>query len=131
MGRKNTAVRRANARGRLNRRQRGEGRAPKKTDIPRVQVEDLVMPDGNCTFQSPRRPKARFATESKAAAALSQAQRQRARMGSNRVEKRYYACPEGGCGGFHLTSREEFDMNIWKQRRALHEERDLNIPQEG
>lgn len=76
---------------------------------PRIPVEDLVMPDGQCGFQSKRRPKARFATEEKAAKALLQAQQQRARVGSGHVEKRYYACPEGGCGGFHLTSRTEYE----------------------
>ena len=126
MPRKNDRVRRSNARGRLNRRVKGEPRIPQKNhDIPRIDVSEMVMPDGSCTFQSPRKPKARFATKEKAAAALKQAQQQRARLGQTHVEKRFYRCPEGGCGGFHLTSREAFDMDIWKARRALHEQRDL------
>lgn len=129
MGRKNSRVRQQNAKGRLPRRERGQSGLPKQvTDIavPRVKVEDLIMPDGQCTFQSPRKPKARFDTEDKARRALKQAQQQRRRTGSTRVEKRYYPCPEGGCGGYHLTSREEFDEKIWKQRRELHERRDLS-----
>lgn len=122
MGRKNRNVQRS--KGRFDRRQKGEPKMPQKhLEIPRLRVEDLILPDGQCTFQSPRRPKARFATEEKAEKALRQAQYQRARTGSSRVEKRYYACPEGGCGGYHLTSRDEFDMRIWKQRRQQHERR--------
>lgn len=125
MSRKNGAVRRKNQR--LNRRAKGEGRQPKALEIPRIQVEDLVLPDGQCKFQSPRRPKARFATKAKAAKALEQAIQQRRRTGSLHVEKRYYKCPEGGCGGYHLTSRSEFDEKIWRERRALHEQRDLKM----
>ena len=83
-------------------------------DIPKMPrhkynhpTENLVVPDGQCSFKS-RRPKARFATEEKAAQALKQAQKKREAVGSGNVEKRYYACPEGGCGGYHLTSREEY-----------------------
>ncbi len=79
------------------------------------------MPDGQCSFQG--KPKARFATKEKAAAALKQAQQQRARVGSTHVEKRYFACPEGGCGGFHLTSRESFDDSIRVLRQKQYEER--------
>lgn len=120
MGRKNSSARRKNRR--LDRRPKGE-RRDKRVEIPRVRVDDLVLPDGQCRFQSPRRPKASFATEAKAAKALAQAQAQRRRMGSAHVEKRYYPCPEGGCGGFHLTSREAFDEKIWRERRKQHEER--------
>lgn len=115
MGRKNSQVRRANAQGRLARRQKGEGRINKQADQRRIRVEEMVLPDGQCEFQS-KRPKARFATEARAAKALAQAQRQRARIGSGHVEKRYYACPEGGCGGYHLTSRETFDVKPWQDK---------------
>lgn len=104
MGRKNSAP---GKKRRLDRRVKGEVRV-RDTRIERVPVTKLIIPDGNCTFPNPRRPKARFATEEKARAALEQAQSQRARAHSRYVEKRYYACPEGGCGGFHLTSREEY-----------------------
>lgn len=121
MGRKNSKVRKANDRGR--RARAAQAMLPKVKEQPRIRVEDLVMPDGQCQFQSPRRPKARFATKEKAEKALKQAQLQRARVGSAHVEKRVYACPEGGCGGYHLTSREQFDERIWKQRRELHEQK--------
>lgn len=123
MGRKNNAVRRSNSAGR-RRREKGEAPLPQVRHIARVDITDLVLPDGQCKFQSPRKPKARFATPEKAAKALKQAQENRARMGTGHVEKRYYPCPEGGCGGYHLSSREEFDMEIWRQRRALHEKKE-------
>lgn len=131
MGRKNNAVRRANGRGRLNRRKKGESRIPTPAPQSRMKVEDIVLPDGQCRFQTPRRPKARFATKEKAAKALAQAQAIRARTGSAHVEKRYYKCPEGGCGGYHLTSREQFDEKIWKTRREQAEARGFHpTPQE-
>lgn len=92
---------------RKDRRIKGEPRAPKAPRYARVEVEDIVMPDGRCDF-GVKRPKARFSTEAKAAKALEQAKRQRARNGTGHAEKRYYACPEGGCGGYHLTSREAY-----------------------
>lgn len=108
MARKNKNVRQ-----RRSRRQYADTILPARTkhnEIPRVSVEDLIMPDGHCTsFQHPsRKPKASFATEEKAKKALRQAQLQRQRQGSTYMEKRYYACPAGGCGGYHLTSREEY-----------------------
>lgn len=121
MGRKNSSARRRNIKGRMDRRQKGVPRLAKATDIPRISLDELVLPDGQCRFQSPRKPKARFATKEKAAKALEQARKTRARTGSGRVEKRYYPCPEGGCGGYHLTSREEFDEKIWRERRKLNE----------
>lgn len=127
MGRKNDRVRAANSRGRMNRGRKGEAPTPQVKALPRVPIDELVLPDGQCRFQSPRRPKARFATEEKAKKALKQAQANRARMGTGHVEKRYYACPEGGCGGFHLTSRETFDEGVWKRRREQHEKRDLGL----
>lgn len=121
MSRKNSSARRKNTR--LDRRQKGEIRQPKALEIPRVKAEDIILPDGQCFFQSPGKGKARFSTEARAAKALRQAQVQRRRTGATRVEKRYYACPDGGCGGFHLTSREAFDEDIWRQRRAIHEQK--------
>lgn len=118
MGRSNKAARRRNSKGRLDRRQKGAPRMPKRKLVERVAPEELVLPDGQCTFRNPRKPKARFATEEKAAKALRQAQQQRARSGSAYVEKRYYACPEGGCGGYHLTSRESYDERAWRTREA-------------
>lgn len=119
MGRKNSNVRRSNDKGRLARRQRGELHLPKPHhQQPRLRLEELVLPDGQCRFMNPRRPKARFDTKAKAEKALVQAQQQRARSGSLHVEKRVYPCPEGGCGGWHLTSREAFDENIRKTRMS-------------
>lgn len=66
-----------------------------------------MIPDGTCHFIR-RSPKAMFATKEKAEKALRQAQLNRQRIGSGRMEKRFYKCPEGGCGGYHLTSREEY-----------------------
>lgn len=117
MGRKNNAARQRNAKGRLNRREKGAARRPSEHAKvpPRIPVNELVMPDGRCT-RNPRRPKDIFRTEEKAQRALEQAQRTRARMGSGHVEKRYYECEvaEGGCGGYHLTSREAYDP-AWKR----------------
>lgn len=108
MGRSNNAARQRNAKGRLNRREKG---APRMlTSIERVRPEAMIIPAGRC-LRNPNKPLARFATEEDAAEALRQAKLQRARMGSNYVEKRYYQCPddERGCGGYHLTSRESYD----------------------
>ena len=116
MGRSNAAARQRNARGRLNRRQKGEARLPDaRTKAPRVELRDLVMPDGRC-MRNPRRPKDIFLTEEKAQRALEQAQRTRIRMGSGHMEKRFYRCEvaDGGCGGHHLTSRESYDP-AWKR----------------
>jgi hypothetical protein len=120
MGRKNDNVRRKNVKGRMDRRERGASPFQPVKQQPRVPLEELVLPDGMCMFQTKRRPKARFATEEKAQKALRQAQQQRARTGSAHVEKRYYQCPEGGCGGFHLTSREAYDEG---QRKRLYQQR--------
>lgn len=122
MGRKNTNVRRKNIKGRMDRRERGQTIRPVKQQ-PRVQLEDLVLPDGMCSFQTKRRPKARFATPEKAQKALIQAQQQRARVGSAHVEKRYYPCPPGGCGGFHLTSRDEYDEGQRERLFKMRQER--------
>lgn len=117
MPRKNNSARRRNQGGFRNRRQKGQPRVP-DPKIPRVKVEDLVLPDGQCNFPNPRKKKAFFATAEKAARALRQAQHQRARTGSRHVEKRFYKCPEGGCGGYHLTSRETFDESTWNAAKS-------------
>lgn len=106
MGRKNANVGRKNAR--RDRREKGVPRM-KVTEQPRVRVEELVLPDGQCLV-NPRRPKARFETKDKAEKALAQAQRERARRGSTHVEKRVYRCLKGGCDGWHLTSRESYQQ---------------------
>lgn len=114
MGRSNKAARAKN--NRMNRRPKGEPRGlPPRPNIPRIPVSDLILPDGRCT-RNPRRPKDMFATREKAQKALDQAQHARARMGSGHVERRFYLCEksEGGCGGYHLTSRESYD-NTWKR----------------
>jgi len=114
MGRSNKAARQRNARGRLDRREKGASRSLGNRSIQRLDVSDMVIPDGTC-LRNPARPRAMFRTEASAKVALEQAQRMRARMGSGHVEKRYYACPEDrGCGGYHLTSRETYDENAWR-----------------
>jgi len=82
-----------------------------------VPLEEMVLPDGICKFVAKRKPKVRFSTEEKALQALAQAQRKRAATGSLHVEKSIFPCPEGGCGGWHLSSREEFDRELWQGRR--------------
>lgn len=120
MGRSNQAARQRNSRGRLNRREKGASRLPstRDTHIPRVDLSQLVMPDGRC-MRNPRRPKDIFMSEENAERALRQAQQTRLRMGATHMEKRYYLCKtsEGGCGGHHLTSREEYDP-AWKRGRT-------------
>ena len=81
----------------------------------------MVLPDGRCNFMNPARPKARFATKEKADKALVQAQKKRQFSGSGHVEKRVYRCPEGGCEGWHLTSREVFDENLRKRRQEIYD----------
>jgi hypothetical protein len=116
VGRSNQAARQRNRR--LDRRVKGESRRSLNPAIPRVDAAALIIPDGSCT-RNPRRMKAKFNTEEKAAAALRQAQQQRIRRGSGHMERRYYLCheSEGGCGGYHLTSREEYDP-AWKRGQA-------------
>ena len=65
------------------------------------------MPKGKCYFRS-RYGKLIF-TEAEAGKALRQAQANRERHGSGHREERTYACPEGGCGGWHLTSRKTYE----------------------
>ena len=75
---------------------------------PRPPIEDIVVPRGRC-FRNSRKGKLRF-SEADAPKALKQAQANRARTGSAHCEERYYECKisEGGCGDFHLTSRQEY-----------------------
>lgn len=116
MPRRNDRVRSKNIKGRNPRRQRGEAPLPKpKTPTTRIALEDIVMPDGQCHLNK-RKPKAMFATKEKAERALRQAQAKRAYTGSGHVEKRVYRCPPEGCGGWHLSSREQFDEHIRKVR---------------
>jgi hypothetical protein len=56
--------------------------------------------DGQCLTG-----KLRFGTDTAAERALRNAQSARARMGSPKVERRYYPC--GFCHGFHLTSQPD------------------------
>lgn len=76
------------------------------TPLP-VSIEKMVLPTGRCYFRS-KGGKLIFKTEAEAAAALRQANAKRRVQSNGHVECRFYACPEGGCGGFHLTSRAEF-----------------------
>lgn len=72
-------------------------------------ISKMVLPTGRCFFRS-RRGKLIFRTEADAQSALRQAKDKRVHQPANgHVECRYYACPDGGCGGFHLTSREEYE----------------------
>ena len=116
MPRSNKAARSKNRR--LDRRPKGERRQQSTQRPPRVDLTDLVMPDGRC-MRNPRRPKDIFYSVEKAQKALEQAQRTRIRMGSGHMEKRFYLCKEseGGCGGHHLTSRESYDPT-WKRGNA-------------
>jgi hypothetical protein len=84
-----------------------------------IPLEEIILPDGRCDFVSKRKPKVRFSDEAKARGALAQAQRKRRESGSTHVEKSVFPCPEGGCGGWHLSSREEFDRELWQGRREL------------
>ena len=114
MGRKNDRVR-----SRRTRREFRQGAGVRNPDlgVPRPPVERSIIPDGRCPG---RRPKARFATQEKAEAALRQAQQNRTRIGSPWVEKRVYPCPLPECGGWHLSSREAFDEG---QATRLHNQR--------
>ena len=119
MGRKNSRVGRSNDRGRRNRDKLQNLGVPRGGRVV-TPIEDMVLPDGRCDFVSRRKPKVRFATKDKAERALRQAQLKRANTGNPRVEKRIYPCPEGGCGGWHLSAREEFDEEFWEDRKAFY-----------
>lgn len=112
MGRSNKAVVRKNNSMRRRRPRGDEDYVIPKFDktVQRVELRDLVIPDGKC-YRNPRRPKDVFIQKANAEKALEQAQRQRRRMGSAYVEKRFYECNFGGVAHYHLTSRETFDEN--------------------
>lgn len=78
-----------------------------RASSPPMALDKMVLPKGKCFYRS-KGGKLTFATEADAREALKQAQRKR-RPANGHVECRYYECPEGGCGGFHLTSRESFE----------------------
>lgn len=73
---------------------------------PRVPIEQMVVPVGKCYFRS-RHGKLRF-TEAEIEKVLRQVRLDRESKGIAHAEQRYYPCPEGGCGDFHLTSRTEY-----------------------
>lgn len=108
MARKNKNVGRSNDRGRRARNAAKERGISGNMAFARPDVETMITPDGRCFLQS-RRGKDIFLTEEKAERALKQAQAMRRRSGTGHMEKRYYPCPEGGCGGYHLTSRETYE----------------------
>lgn len=74
---------------------------------PPPPLSTMVVPKGKC-FHRSRHGKLIFTAET-ADKALKQAQAARERRGSGHVEQRAYACPEGGCGGWHLTSRKHYE----------------------
>lgn len=76
--------------------------------LPTQPIEKMVLPTGRCHFRS-RYGKLIFKTEKLAQAALEQAKTKRKYQANGHVESRYYACPPGGCGGFHLTSRDNYE----------------------
>jgi hypothetical protein len=102
MGRKNAANRRPQARRRVD----GSAGGRRAGWTPPPPVEQLIVPKGRCYFRS-RKGKLIF-TETEAARALRQAQQARASRGQTYTESRSYACPDGGCGGWHLTSRQTY-----------------------
>lgn len=87
-----------------------------------MSLDYMVVPDGKCVL---RRSKDRYDTEAKALKALKQVRAKRRFQPESRVEKRVYECPSKECGGWHLSSRSEFDE---QQARLLFEQRN---PQEG
>lgn len=100
MGRKNHRGGRPQARRRFD----GSAAKPRAVLPP---VETLVVPKGKCYFRS-RNGKLIFATEIDAQKALRQARHKRRLQGTAHQEERFYPCPEGGCGGYHLTSRTHY-----------------------
>lgn len=99
MGRKNHR----NSRPQARRKADGTKGQPRPPAPP---IEKLVVPKGRCYFRS-RHGKLVFNRE-EAETALRQAQASRARRGTGHKESRIYECPEGGCGGWHLTSRTQY-----------------------
>ncbi len=103
--------------GRRNNRAQGRGRpqaqrnpwaglpAPIRRDVESMPVLPI---SGRCPGPKHR---LRYATERIALEALVQVRRDRKRKGHPEasIEKRAYECEIGGCGGWHLTSRETFE----------------------
>lgn len=80
---------------------------PKRSpNMQRVPIEEMVVPVGKCYFRS-RYGKLRF-TKDEVAKALRQAKHNREVSGNTYSEERYYECPPGGCGAYHLTSRTAY-----------------------
>lgn len=75
---------------------------------PPAPVEKMILPTGRCYFRS-KAGKLIFKTEKLAQQALRQAKNKRKYQANGHVECRYYPCPPGGCGGYHLTSRETYE----------------------
>lgn len=119
MSRKNRNVRRSNDKGRRA-RQKLAGLPKEPVRVSRRLEGDFIIPDGRCNWKNPARPKLRFATEEKANQALRAAQKRRAALRSGHTEKRVYKCPEGGCGGWHLSAREQFDESLAKTREEIY-----------
>lgn len=88
-----------------------------------VILDHIVVPDGKCTL---RRSKDRYETETKALRALKQVRAKRRFQPESRTEKRVYECPAEECGGWHLSSRSEFDERqatlLFEQRNPQEEE---------
>lgn len=104
MPRRNKTTRRPQARRKAD-GTHGSSRAPAPD------ITQMVVPKGRCHFRT-RNPKGKLIfTEAEAERALKQAQASRARRGSAYAEERTYACPEGGCGGWHLTSRSTYQQH--------------------
>lgn len=101
MGRKNNRSGR-----RPQARRRPDGLAPRR-GTPPPPIDRVVIPAGRC-FHKNRKGKLIFVTEEKAYEALRQAKAAKIRQGSGHVPQRVYPCPEGGCGGFHLSSRTQW-----------------------
>jgi len=80
----------------------------RRPDRARDPLDQLVLPVGRCFFKS-RKGKLTFATEADAEKALKQAAAKREHQLNGHVESRFYPCPPDGCGGFHLTSRDEYE----------------------
>lgn len=104
MGRKNS--RGGKIRPQAKRRPDGTRGGRRAGWVPPPPVESLIVPKGRCFFRS-RKGKLIF-TRDEADRALRQAQQGRASRGSSYTESRAYECPEGGCGGWHLTSRQVY-----------------------
>jgi hypothetical protein len=87
----------------------GVPRALRGVSAKPVPIDKMVLPKGRCFFRS-KKGKLIFSTKADAEKALVQAKANRKRQTANgHVECRFYECPEGGCGGFHLTSREQYE----------------------